>query len=228
MADGVGVSHIQRGREVSGQRIGVNDLPARPDLATGFPRPPHAPGWVRSSGNRAEERDPGRKPNPPPGQGIVVTWYLGNRRQALRAAAMWAPIMLIFFSIFNGFAWTSVWLIWATFALGVYGCYRAALSRPCSVGADWVAQGRRWVRTYELTAVSFHSRIGGARLRMRDRDGHRMTVKIEDLFGDRVMWDLVYNGILHSVIAGGARATNRVHLDLHVPRPLSGAASDPG
>jgi len=46
-----------------------------------------------------------------------------------------------------------------------------------------------------------------------------MMVKIEVLHGDRTIWDLVYNGILYSVIAGGARTNNRLHLDVHVPRP---------
>lgn len=33
------------------------------------------------------------------------------------------------------------------------------------------------------------------------------------------MWDLAYNGILHSVIAGGAETNGRLHAALAVPRP---------
>ena len=46
-----------------------------------------------------------------------------------------------------------------------------------------------------------------------------MTIKIESQQGDRGVWDLGYNGILHSVIAAGARTDRQLHLVLHVPYP---------
>jgi hypothetical protein len=33
------------------------------------------------------------------------------------------------------------------------------------------------------------------------------------------MWDLVYNGILHSVIAGGAETNGQLHRYMRVPYP---------
>ena len=35
------------------------------------------------------------------------------------------------------------------------------------------------------------------------------------------MWDLVYNGLLHSVIAGEAKTNGMVHSALRVPRPTN-------
>ena len=67
-----------------GRYLRADELPARPDPGTGFPRPPHAPGWVRVRRSRSSDRD--RKPSPPPGQGPVVAWYTGNSSPSPRGS----------------------------------------------------------------------------------------------------------------------------------------------
>jgi hypothetical protein len=153
----------------------------------------------------------------------VVAWCAGNHLDAVLFAGFWAVIISGILILNNGFGWLQYWWAWAILVPGIFWIYRSILSGDCAAGADWVAQGRRWVKVYELIEVSYHSRIGGARLRLRDADGNRMSIKIEVLHANRTIWDLVYNGILHSVIAGGARTNNRLHLDVHVPHPASGA-----
>lgn len=208
-----------------GRYLRADELPARPDPGTGFPRPPHAPGWVRVRRSRSSDRD--RKPSPPPGQGPVVAWYPGSRRVAVVVASWWSVIIIGLFSLRNGFGWMVHWWLWGIFGAAIFWIYLSALSGTCAAGAEWVARGRRWVKIYELAEVSYHTRIGGARLRLRDSGGHRLMIKIEDLHGDRTIWDLVYNGVLYSVIAGGARTNTRLHLDVHVPRPASGPRDGP-
>ena len=57
-------------------------------------------------------------------------------------------------------------------------------------------------------------------MEFKDRDGRYLDTKLEDLQQDRGMWDLIYNGILHSVIAGGADPQD-VHSTLKIPHPHS-------
>lgn len=47
------------------------------------------------------------------------------------------------------------WWAWAILVTGEYFIYRSGLLRECAAGADWVAQGRRWVKVYELIEVSY-------------------------------------------------------------------------
>ena len=56
-------------------------------------------------------------------------------------------------------------------------------------------------------------------LDLKDRDGREVRVNSSDVQEDRDIWDLVYNGMLHSVIIGGAETNGMVHSALEVPRP---------
>jgi len=63
---------------------------------------------------------------------------------------------------------------------------------------------------------------------MRDSGGRKLRYRFIDLSSDRMLWDLTYNGILHSVIAGGAE-TNwmlRRTLALPYPEPAPGAEQE--
>jgi hypothetical protein len=200
-----------------GRYLGVDELPARPDPSTGLPRPPHAPAYVR--GADPGQRDPADAPSPPPGQGPVLAWYQANCRYPLTVAAWTLGLSVGIITLANGFVWTKYWWAWGIFGLGTFASYRSSWSGACAVGAHWLARGRKWVKIYELVEVTYRMPIGGARLRLRDSEGRRLTVKVKALRSDRVIWDSLYNGILHSVIAGGARTNSKLHLDMHVPHP---------
>jgi hypothetical protein len=109
-------------------------------------------------------------------------------------------------------------VVWAYIGLASFGLAWSSRTGACTAGSDWVARNRRWVRTYELIEITYRARFG-PRLRLQDSAGRTATIKIESLQGDREIWDLVYNGILHSVIAGGARTDRLLHLVLHLPYP---------
>jgi hypothetical protein len=52
--------------------------------------------------------------------------------------------------------------------------------------------------------------------------GREVEYKFADLGGsDRLLFDLTYNGILHSVIAGGAKTNPLLHRTLKLPYPES-------
>jgi hypothetical protein len=199
--------------------LSVKELPPRPDPVSCSPQPPHAPGWVRVRHSTLEAQD--RKPNPPPDQGRVIAWYSGNERSALVVAGFWALTMVGIITLANGFGWMKIWPAWLTIGLTICVVYWRTLSKGCAAGVEWVSHGRKWVSIYELVDVTCHGRIRGNRLRMRDEAGRRMSIKVDDLYGDRVIWDLCFNGIIHSVISGGARTNAKLHVDLQVPCPMS-------
>jgi hypothetical protein len=96
-------------------------------------------------------------------------------------------------------------------------CHRHRRASVSSAGAEWYGTGKRWVRIYELVQVTMsQGRRRDAYLRLVDVHGHDLQVSYAYLRRNRLIWDLVYNGILHSVIAGNARTnmSSRVKLDL--------------
>jgi hypothetical protein len=84
---------------------------------------------------------------------------------------------------------------------------------------DWLRGRKQWVRTYELVKVRSYPSFSGGWIRLEDRDGRTLGLDHTTLQQDRRLWDLVYNGILHSVIAGGAETNGAAHLHLHLPCP---------
>lgn len=210
----------------SGRYLSPDQLPPKPDPLTGLPRPPHAPRYAKREQDpkldRNRETDPAKAPAAPDGQGPVLAWYRQSRRDRTLNAFWTSVILVVCFSIGIGFSfeWMAYWWMWLVVLIGVIlvdwslrGCMPAA-------GADWLQQrGRVWVRTYELVKVTAHSRPTGLDLKMTDRDGRSCFAMMNDLQRDRLIWDLVYNGILHSVVAGGAETNGALHSALDVPYP---------
>jgi len=190
------------------------ELPARPDRHTGEPRPPHAPAY---KGRHSQSGpDPVRKPSPPQGQGPVQAWYPGTSTLAtVITGVVWCVILGGILVLRNGHL---PLVVWAFIGLVSAGLAWSSRTGACAAGSDWVARNDRWVRTYELIEITYRARFG-PRLRLHDSAGRTATIKIESLQGDREVWDLVYNGILHSVIADGARTDRQLHLILDLPYP---------
>jgi hypothetical protein len=200
------------------------DLPPKPDPETGLPEPPRAPGLTSSKLGKpdpARVTDPAHAPEPPRGQGPVLAWYQPSERGALTVGAWGFALMVVGVTLLQGFsiAWMRFWWAWVgllVFAALIYLTQRAG---RCSAGAEWVRGRKNWVRTYELTKVKASFSPSGTQLTMRDQDGRTLSISLSRLKDDRKIWDLVYNGILHSVIAGGADTNGHLHRDLAVPYP---------
>jgi hypothetical protein len=201
------------------------DLPPRPDSKTGLPRPPHAPYY---SGSQQPDDDPDREPDggqtslTPPGQGPVLVWYRSSRFGALKVTAWGIPIFFVLLAIREGFSirWVLYWPVWLICALMLLGVYSSQRTNGCAAGSDWLALSTKvWVRTYDLVKVTCHAYGGDLTLKLTDSSGRKVESQITRLQADRRMWDLVYNGILHSVIASGAETNGMLHMSLKVPYP---------
>ena len=115
--------------------------------------------------------------------------------------------------------WMTFWWAWVL-VLVFTGLIMGTVRRSgCSTGADWLQHPGGWVRLYELTKVTAHRRSNATHVDFEDRHGNVVMISLSDLHEDREIWDLVYNGILHSVVSGGAETNGRLHSALDVPRP---------
>lgn len=118
------------------------------------------------------------------------------------------------------FRWFTLWWVWPLIAAFALLGYFSRRKTEISAGAEWLQQqGGGWVRIYELTSATARLRSSAIHLNLKDRDGRQIQISTSDIQEDRLMWDLVYNGLLHSVIAGGAETNGRLHAALDVPRP---------
>jgi hypothetical protein len=102
-------------------------------------------------------------------------------------------------------------------AIGLLVVYVRSFQRSSSVGSDWVAVGRQWVRVYELSDIRYRVGFHGTRLILKDSGGRKLSATLEELRSERLIWDICFDGMMHSVILGDAHTNRRVHLDLHVP-----------
>ena len=153
----------------------------------------------------------------------MLAWYRESKKGARVGAVGLGLILVAIIGLRNGLGWLvnphlwPVWLVVLTFAASIY--YSARHQRS-SAGAEWLVRGEKWVRTYELVKVTCHSTPNGGYLRLVDCDGRKMWCKLVD-FGldDRLLGDLTYNGILHSVIAGGAKTNGMARRAIVLPSP---------
>lgn len=119
-----------------------------------------------------------------------------------------------------GFSWMTVWWLWLLILpwplLVVWGFAGLHMS----AGADWLNFRGSFIKTYELVSVEVTTGAGGSYyLDIKDRDGREVSAQTWILQQNRELWDLVYNGILHSVHRGHAETNRRAqdHLQLMYP-----------
>jgi hypothetical protein len=214
--------------------LAVEELPPRPDPSTGLPRPPRAPGFigvdVPVNESVIREQDQALAPSPPPGQSPVLVWYRESSRGSVISTVVVVLLAATILTLSRGTAWivnAKYWGVWAIFAVSLVVVYFISRADRFSAGADWVARGRKWVRVYDLVKVTCHSYpYYGAGVCMRDSGGRKLRYRFIDLSSDRLLWDLTYNGILHSVIAGGAETNWMLRKSLALPYPEPDEGSD--
>lgn len=179
-----------------------DELPPKPDELTGEPRPPEAP-LVESMGRTTHEQDhesSGKgKPDPPEGRGPVLEWHRDNQRAGIKYFFVGFLFIVIVGTIREwSFWWMSVWWIWLfPVALGLI-FYFYSRRDVVAAGVDWYKKGKHWVDTYDLKSVKIKAGPGRLDLEMDDRSGRGVTTTCLLIEKNRKLWDLVYNGIVHS------------------------------
>lgn len=211
------------------------ELPPRPDPETGRPIPPHAPAYSgpeTSADDPMRERRLSRRPQPPPDMGPTLAWHRRSWRSKLSEYVLdfvLTTALIAIISLLNegSLVLLGVWQFWLFPPVTAYLIAKPLVDIFVAAGADWAAKGHkrwwtlrakhRWVKLYELTRIEGDSMITGKYLRLAD--GQRgMGFALRDVQVDRRIWDLIYNGILHSVAAGAeidAAAIHILQLDGH-------------
>ncbi len=203
--------------------------PPMPDPNTGEPRPPAAPRTVDTvEGERAA--DPGSLPAGPQGKGPVLEWYRESGSAARRAAVVTLVVLLLAVSlVFGGMEWAGIWWVWLLVLAGPVLVFASTRATTLLAGADWLHVNGATVATYELDTVRLSGSAGGLYLDLRDTGGGEVGVRISDLQKNDALWDLVYNGILHSLFRGPVRTNEQARAVLELPHPPErpGTAPEP-
>lgn len=185
-------------------------LPPKPDLA-GEPRPPKAPQLHVWGGTKGKKRMInsrwGRRaiPEPPDGWGPPLEWWRGSLTYFALFIFWLALAGAIFLTIKDGgFGWATSWSMWLALILipAVLALFMNN-DRPIAAGAHWLYHKRRWIRTYELESLRVTSGLTANDLAL-GQDGKELLIRVDNLQENPALWDLVYNGIRHSV-ANGAK-----------------------
>ncbi|MDV6012294.1 hypothetical protein [Haloechinothrix sp. LS1_15] len=200
-------------------------LPPMPDRETGEPRPPRAP-VIRPAKNSRQRWSRFRVPKPPPGEGPPLEWDYGSLKRQIEAFFVTMVIFIGFFTVYDlldsdrgMFDWATdrtMWILFVVFSfLFSFGVYIGTVA----AGADWLMQRKHFIKTYELTSIELEPAINKYTFELQDRYGNEVSVSELALLGNRRLWNLVYNGIRHSVVNGAyidSRAISRLQLHREV------------
>lgn len=145
--------------------------------------------------------------------------YQASRRKAIKAVVWTYVLVMIGIFVVRGFttSWFHFWWIWPAVAVFSLLAYPIVIKEGTAAGAEWVMFNKSWVRVYELTSIKAYTYSNTLNLHFVDSGGRRLQANIGRLQDDRRIWDLTYNGILHSVIKNGADTNQLARGTLRLP-----------
>jgi hypothetical protein len=187
----------------------------KPDRMSGEPRPPQAP--VESSWmpyDKAKDLGP---ENPPPDNGPALEWFADAKSTMWGSAVFALVILLAFLTLrWGGLGWMQVWWLWLIVLAGASLFLFMRKSLRMTAGADWLLMHGVCLNTYRLRKIRVTTGVGTYHLVLIDTEGETIDTQVHYLQKNRKLWDLVYNGILHSIVYNGADVNRRAveHLQL--------------
>lgn len=204
--------------------LDISQLPPKPDPLTGEPRPPAAPLESGTKGPSGKlDRGKEKVPKSPEGQGPMLEWFYPDRTTRVISGLVLSAICALVYVIKDmGFSWVTTWWLWLILVPWPFVFMWSGRNARHSAGAEWLAYGRgSWVRLYELTSIKVTIVSGGMarKLELEDSGGRSLWVQIDDLQSNPKLWDLVYNGLIHSVHGSGAETNKRARDWLRLENP---------
>lgn len=206
------------------------ELPPVPDRVTGEPRPPEAP---RHETDRVvptpDDREPYKQPPGPPDGGPVLEWSQASRRDAWQAAGFGVGIVLLFLTIRDGgFGWTGYWVLWACLPAAGAIAWFAYASDWTAAGATWIQHKKSWADSYDLVRIRQGVFGRSTGIRLTDAGGRHVDLTLREVQANPPLWDLVYNGIRHSVVVNGCDIPRRTCELLDIPTEFASTDREHG
>lgn len=224
------------------------ELPPKPDPQTGQPFPPEAPFYSGPELPQNQERgpmagSPPRRAAAPDAMGPALAWRQIGAKDGVRGY-LWSLVILIvgmgIVSLLKGYGLDglSFWQVWLIIIVGAYLMADPLTRQTISAGADWVQWKRRpkwyqrrrdrgtFLKIYRLTKIEGYGAGPVLYVRIVDEDGRGIDRTRTELHPDRRIWDLMYNGIQHSIANGceiNSLAIQMLHLESSPALRLRGA-----
>lgn len=148
----------------------------------------------------------------------MLAWHLPSWRHVRFGMAELIGFgMFAFTARTPGFGWVTKW--WAWCIIIPAGVLMALPDKReyVAAGAGWFARERRWVDIYDLTTVKLHLSAGGYSIELRDSAGRGVAKRMMTIQIVPEVWDLLYNGILHSAHSREIETNKKTRLLLHLP-----------
>lgn len=134
---------------------------------------------------------------------------------------MMVALVTVFLTVVNGMRWMSMWDMWVLVAVCGALTYWRFGGEWFAAGAVWAQVGKSWVNTYELVEIKFSVDGLNRVLRLKDSSGREIySFRLRNMQANPRMWDLVYNGILHSLASGNCEITPKARKVLMLPAGL--------
>jgi hypothetical protein len=170
---------------------------------TGEPRPPTAPRTETTSIHTSAPDMPDKAGGPPSEWGVALEWFSQPRGDIFQGSVGFFVLCLAAFAVITGgFDWVTDWFPWGfSGGLSLLIYFDARRDRVLA-GSQWVQTRKEWVSTYELTRIR-STNVGLQRaMKLEDNHGHKLVLVLRHAQKNTKLWDLVYNGIVHSVASG--------------------------
>lgn len=143
----------------------------------------------------------------------MLEWYQEHRWDSVVTGLFGSLFIAGFLTLKDwGIDWASSWSLWLFVLAPLVIFYLRGQGDGFAAGADWFATSKkRYVKLYELTEVTVTNPPGlqAWGLELRDQHGGFAGVSLREIQQHQALWDLVYNGIAHSVLRGSAQANDR-------------------
>jgi len=119
-----------------------------------------------------------------------------------------------------GLEWISWWGYWAIMGVSAWFMYLMG-DRWTAAGASWVQKQNSWVDTYHLTRIRLNAGDAARSLFLDDKHGNAIrSLSLAQIQANPDLWDLVCNGILHSIASGDCDINARTRRILQIPYEL--------
>lgn len=151
----------------------------------------------------------------------MLEWSQGTRKVAWQATFAGWILIAVALTLMNGFAWMTAWPVWLYVPAWWWAMFRVVKLKWLAAGSVWVQTRWSWVNVYELTRIRFTVNGVNRVLRLEDSAGREVDpLDLRDVQANPAMWDLVYNGILHSVASGNCDISEKARAVLRLPTDL--------